>query len=80
MNLDIEQLHRDRMLALKPHERMERCAAMFQWTREMVGRRVTAEKGDMPPERLKWEVAKRIYANEAELLRLIEEHLSRVSN
>jgi hypothetical protein len=70
------QLHMD---ALSPRQRVERCAAMFQWTRDLLGRQILAELGSMSSERLKWEVAKRLYCGDAAAQATIERVLADVS-
>lgn len=78
MTPDIEQVYRDRMDALTPIQRMERCAAMFQWTREMLARQIVSEKGPMSAERLRWEVARRQYINEPAVVAMIDRELAHV--
>ncbi len=75
----IEQEYQTRMDALLPVERVARSAAMFQWTREMLARQVTAQMGDMSAERLKWEVALRLYGGESAMRSMIEKSLQDVS-
>jgi hypothetical protein len=75
----VEKEYQARISAMSPAERVARSAAMFQWTREMLARQVTAELGEMPAERLKWEVALRLYASEPSVRAMIEERLRHVS-
>jgi hypothetical protein len=49
----VELEYRARMDALSPRQRIERSMAMLQWSRELIARRVVAELGPMPAERLK---------------------------
>lgn len=58
---------------------MARCVALFQWNRELLGRVVKVELGPMTEERLKWEVAKRMYGADPNALALIERKLADVS-
>lgn len=77
---EVEREYRRRMNALSPCERMERAAAMFQWAREIIARRLIAERGAMPAERLKWEVALRQYGTDPRTRALIERRLAHVSD
>ena len=67
------------MASLAPKERIERCAAMLKWTRELLGRQITAEQGPMSADRLKWEVARRMYAADAKAVAMIDRILADVS-
>jgi hypothetical protein len=78
MTIDIEQHYQSQMAALTPRERLERAAAMFQWTREMLARQILAERGPMSAERLKWEVALRQYGADPAARALIERRLADV--
>jgi hypothetical protein len=80
MSPSIEELYQSRMQSLTPVERIERCAAMFQWTREMLARQIIKEMGPLPSERLKWEVALRQYGADPKARALIERMLANVSH
>lgn len=80
MSWPIEQLYLERMNQLTMVERVARSAAMFQWTRDLLARQVVQEMGPMSPEQLKWEVAKRVYANEPLILSFISRKMSDVSS
>ena len=75
---NIESAYRDRINAMTPAERVARSAAMFQWTRGQIARQIRAERGDVPPERLKWLVALRLYGNEPMVRGWIERKLADV--
>lgn len=45
----------------------------------MIGRQVIAEHGEMPYERLRWEVALRMYSGDPEICSMIEKKLANVS-
>ena len=75
----VEHEYQKRIDELSSVERMERTYAMLQWTREALARRITVEMGDMPAERLKWEVALRQYGSEPAVRSMIEEMLQHVS-
>ena len=74
----IEQHYQTQVSELSAAERMARSVAMLQWTRQLLARQVTAEMGDMPPERLKLEVALRQYGSEPAVRAMIEERLQHV--
>jgi len=75
----LQQQIDSRIDALTPHQRIERAQAMFQWTRELLGRQIVAEMGAMSAERLKWEVARRQYGADPVALAMIERKLADVS-
>lgn len=79
MSSIVEQHYASRMDALAPHERMARCTAMFKWTRDLLARQILAEIGEMSHERLKWEVAKRMYGADPAAMALIDRRLNDVS-
>lgn len=68
------------MDALSPVERMERCAAMLKWSRDMLARRIVEEAGPMSAEQLKWEVAKRMYGADPKARAMIGRKLADVSH
>jgi hypothetical protein len=57
---------------LTPTEKVARGLAMLGWTRRWIGRQLVAEQGPMPPQRLKLEIARRLYQNEPATCRLID--------
>lgn len=52
---------------------------MLLWARGLVARQIMAEKGMMSDDRLKWEVAMRLYGGDATARALIQRKLDRVS-
>ncbi len=78
MATGIEQHYQSSIDALTPAQRVDRCMAMLQWTREFLGRQVVAEAGPMSTERLKWEVAKRLYGADPTAIATIDEKLADV--
>lgn len=79
MSSIVKQQYTSRMDALSPPERMARCAAMLKWTRDLLARQIITESGEMPNERLKWEVAKRMYGAEQAARAIIDQRLDDVS-
>lgn len=75
----IEQQYQSRMDALSPQERMVRCSAMLKWARDLLARQIIAEQGAMSEQRLKWEVASRMYAADPIAKAIIDQRLHDVS-
>lgn len=75
----VEQHYQSCMDSLSPKERVARCVAMLQWTRELLGRQVIAELGPLSDERLKWEVARRMYGADPSARAIIDRKLADVS-
>jgi hypothetical protein len=79
MSSMVEQQYTSRMDALSPQERIARCVSMLKWTRDLLARQIIVELGEMPDERLKWEVAKRMYGADPAARAIIEQRLDDVS-
>jgi hypothetical protein len=77
---DVERAYQERLDALSPRERVTRSVAMFNWSRQILARQILAEQGPMTEERLKWEVALRMYGAESPARALIERQLDRDSD
>jgi hypothetical protein len=76
---EIEIAYQQGIDALTPTERMARVESFLAWTRKTIGRRVVAELGPgLSPERLRCEVALRMYGDDPRIERLIREHLEHV--
>ncbi|WP_149752611.1 hypothetical protein [Rubripirellula obstinata] len=75
----IELAYQNRLDSMAPAERLARSAAMFQWTRDQIARQLTKEFGEMSDELLKWKVALRLYGNEPQVRKMIEDKLADVS-
>jgi len=71
----IEQRYQAEMDRLSPRERIARGIAMFDWARSWIERQIVAERGPLPEEQLRWEVALRLYGAEPGSRQLIERHL-----
>ena len=74
-----EARFREAQDALPVHARVARAAAMFVWARGVIGREILARSGPLPAERLKWEIAMRLYGSNATSRRLIQRMLDHVS-
>jgi hypothetical protein len=75
----VEQQYQSRMDSLSPQDRIARCAAMLKWTRDLLGRQVIDEFGAISPERVKWEVARRLYGADPAITAIIDRELDNVS-
>ncbi len=78
--IPIEEEYQSRMDALPGRERIARAVSMLAWSRQMIARRIVAEKGEMSEEQLKWEVALRLYGSDPVIGRMIESELADVSD
>lgn len=75
----VEDHYQAAMDALTPQERVARSMAMLSWARESLARQIEAERGPLPPEQLKWEVAKRLYSGDPAAVAMIDRILADVS-
>ena len=76
---DIESEYQSRMQALEGKERVARAMVMLKWTREMLARQVVSEQGAVSEERLRWEVAARLYGLDDPVQQVIQKRLADVS-
>ena len=74
----IEATYRSLVAAMTPLERIASASAMTSWANAMVASRILAERGPMSSERLRWEVARRRYASDPAIVRMIDRHLETV--
>jgi hypothetical protein len=77
---DIDIAYFGRIKTMTPAERLSRCAAMLDWTRQQIALRLKQEDQSISPQVLKWKVALRLYQNEPEIVKLIESQLANVSS
>jgi len=75
----VEQRVLEAERGLAPHARVSRAAAMLVWARGLIARQIQADRGAMSAERLKWEIAMRMYGNDASARAMIQRKLERVS-
>lgn len=75
----VERAYRAHVDAMSIPEKMRRTAEMLSFVRNAIARELRAEHPDVSDERLKWLVARRLYAKDPGALRLVEEMLRRVS-
>jgi hypothetical protein len=75
----IEALYRERIDRMTISDRVQRAAALFEWSRGFVARQIVAEHGALTDERLKWEVALRQYGADPAVRSMIERMLARAS-
>lgn len=71
----VEATYRSLIAAVTPSERIACASAMTSWANATVARQILAERGPMSSERLRWEVARRRYASDPAILRMIDRHL-----
>ena len=64
--------YQSRMAAPTGRERVARSVAQLNWVREMIARQILSETPDLPHERLKWEVALRLYQSDPTTRQMIE--------
>ena len=76
----VETEYQRLVAAMTPAQRIERSINLLAWAREVTGRRIIEDLGEMSDERFKWEVALRHYGHEPVMRRLIERELARVSH
>jgi hypothetical protein len=71
---------------MTPAERFGRSAAMFEWTRQQIGRQIVAERtaiGDdslLAPHTLKLLIGLRMYESSPQVCEWIKDRLNRVSD
>ena len=75
----VEEAYSRAMDEMPPVERVARVESMLRWTRSVLARRVVSEIGEVGPQRMKWEVAMRMYGSDPRMRRLLEEHCPDVS-
>jgi len=75
----VEDLYRAHVDSLSHCEKFQRVENLLQWTREVIARRVHVELGDMDDERLRWEVAMRMYGSDRRFRKLLERRRPHVS-
>ena len=76
---EVELEYERRWKAMSPAEKVSRSAAMFAWTRQQMARQLRHDDPNLSDEEIKWRVALKLYNNEQEVVKLIQEHLSFVS-
>jgi len=77
---DPQQYYQNAIDQMSPKERMARSVALLKWARELVARQIRSEFGPMSDERLRWEVALRMYGREPQAREMIENELANVSS
>lgn len=64
---------------MTPAERLQRSIGIASWGRQIIAGQIVAEKGPMDDERLKWEVALRVYQDEGWVQSVIRQRLSKLA-
>ncbi len=75
----VQQKYDELIDSMPVHVKVARAAQMFCWSRDWIMRQILAEKGPMSEDRLRLEIAMRMYGHEESVRRLIEKALSHVS-
>ena len=76
----VESLYQQAIDEMPALQKMARVESFLYWTRNLIARTVRAELGDgVSEERVKWEVALRMYQSDPRMERLIREQIARVS-
>ena len=75
----VETIYQSQIAEMTGAEKIARSAAMFEWTRGMVARQIESTTGPLSAERMKWEVALRIYGDDPTTRSMIERILLNVS-
>jgi len=76
---EVELEYDRRVKAMSLAERVARSAATFAWTREQMARQIREQAPQLSLEEIKWNLALKLYGGEPEVVKLIQEQLSRVS-
>ncbi len=77
----VHEEYQKRIDELPPLAKLARVEALLCWTRNLIARQVRAELGDkVSDERVRWEVALRMYDADPTMARLIQEQIARVSS
>ena len=77
----VEDAYQQAVDAMPAMEKLARVEAMLAWTRNLLARQVRAALGPAVSEnRIRWEVALRMYESEPVVARLIREQIARVSD
>jgi len=74
----VQQEYELRMARLTPKARIARSVTMLKWSRDLIARQILASRGPRSFERLKWEVAMRMYGSDPQVCAMIQRMLERV--
>lgn len=76
----VEDAYEQALDAMSPAQKMARVEAYLAWTRNLIARQLRKSLGpEVSEEHLRWEVALRMYESDPGVVRLIREHMRRVS-
>jgi len=77
----VEEACQQAIDAMPTAQKMARVEAFLAWTRNLIARQVRAALGpSVDDERIRWEVALRMYESDPVVARLIREQIARVSS
>ncbi len=75
----VEDAYQQALDAMPGTQKMARVEAFLAWTRNLITRQVQATLGpSVSDERIRWEVALRMYESDPAVARLIREHMARI--
>lgn len=76
----VEALYQQAIDEMPALQKMARVEGFLYWTRNLIARKVRAELGEgISEERVRWEVALRMYQADPRMEQLIREQIARVS-
>ena len=77
----VEDAYHQALDAMPPLQKMARVEAFLSWTRNLMARQArTALGSTVSEDRVRWEVALRMYDSNPVIARLIQEQIARVSS
>ena len=74
----VQRKNEEQIDAMPMHVKVARAEQIFQWSRDWIMRQVLAEKGPMSTQRLRLEIALKMYGHEMPVRQLIEKALADV--
>lgn len=74
----VEETYRAAIDRMTPAQKLTRMLELNQWAHWNIARCITAERGPLSAEAMKWEIALWVYGRDPASRQLIEEHLADV--
>ncbi|MBI1347938.1 hypothetical protein GC163_16810 [bacterium] len=71
----VEDAYQQSIDAMTPAQRLARAHSLLHWVRDLYARQLRDQLGDISTERLRWEVAMRLYQGDLQARTLIERKL-----
>lgn len=79
-DVNVEEYYQAAIAKMTPAERLGRMHMFLHWVRDLYARQLKEKLGDVSEERLKWEVALRLYGGDRRAVELIERKLRDVQS